>query len=74
MNIIKQELKDRQFTPYKIIVTIDSELEHQELLQCIDNLEKKNSEAFSSFGNIQSLIGNFTALGKLLGEIKKHIK
>lgn len=77
MKVQKKELKDRQFTPYEITVTIDNEKEHGILLNNIAKVVNiMNSKGIG--GTIDDIFGvsffSESALGSLLNEIKNHTK
>lgn len=58
MNIVKKELKERQFTPYQITITIESEAEHNGLVDDLKHLREKDNYLFSRLRrpNIQKLV------------------
>ena len=70
MKINKVELKERQFTPYNMVITIESEKEHNDLSKEVCDIQ--NSAGM--FYRLRDIVGYGSALGQLLDIIKNHTK
>jgi hypothetical protein len=68
MKVVKKELKDRQFTPYEIIITIDNEPEHKALVGDVNRMKHETRDYIRMF------TGRNSALNSLLNEIIDHKK
>jgi hypothetical protein len=67
MKVKKNELKDRQFTPYEITITIDDEPEHNALRKDISSVAGISRDWYRIFSKD-------SALERLLLTITQHTK
>ena len=67
MKVRKTELKERQFTPYEITITVESEADHEELKKDIYELDHSSR-------HVMSRLRRQSAITDLINEIRSHTK
>lgn len=71
MKVEKKELVERQFTPYQIIISIESEKDHNDLYLDIENYRKNKRQNSYILAKISN---NKSCIEKLFHSILDHKK